>query len=580
MAGPKTPDIRDEAAPHAAAVEDGVLPEPSSSSPSPSASVSIGTGRSAAGSRGATFRPNVTSFWIPAVRDADHSTPAASETSRLRVAPGPSASPERDAPPLAGSASNPVDDAHEVGANAHAGRIPFRVGNYEVATRIAQGGVGSIYVCRKADAIDEARLYVLKVVRQHASREDTAAESFRQEARVGALFQHPHAQTVIDRGMYENQPFLILDYNEGLCLADLLAGENKPTPAVVVAVLLQVLSALEGAHQVVDRSGKRLGLVHCDVSAENILVGIDGSAWLTDFGSSRFTATTEPMPRKSFALAKPASMSPEQFRGEVLDARSDIFSLGVVLWTALTGQSLFAAPTYDQTMMNVMRKKVVPPSYFGAPACFDDVCLQALSRWPEGRYATAGDMAQALRRVAEPANLVESRDGVGRWVRRGMGDSLAEQRRRVDYMFGPVASTPKPIAHPPAGAATTPRGKPSAGTGAKRQEWARTQVISRSDVDLALASFNHSRAQSRASADAASPEEPFTDDDHGGADSDDSTDATLVLRRLTPLQRRLVVGLSVAVFVGTVAIGLALTRRSTSGLDGSSAHAASGRHNP
>jgi serine/threonine protein kinase len=324
---------------------------------------------------------------------------------------------------------------------------PFRVGPYEVATRIARGGIGSVYVCRRAGGGDAGRLFTLKVVREHV-QQDLAAASFRHEAKIGAAFRHQHAQTVVDSGIYEGQPFLIFDYLEGCTLADLLVDETRPPPGVSVSIVLDVLGALQALHHATDARGKPLGLTHCDISPENVLVGVNGVARLADFGSARFTSTGEgPQP---FALSKPPYMSPEQFRGESLDARSDIFSVGVLLWTALTGKPLFAGDSYDETVMNVMRKKIKLPSAVGGPPCLDDICMQALSRSPDGRFVIAAAMGTALRTAATAQNLVESREGVGAWVRRTMGDELAERRRNIDAMFNgqrvaPAAPAPESL---------------------------------------------------------------------------------------------------------------------------------------
>jgi serine/threonine protein kinase len=307
-----------------------------------------------------------------------------------------------------------------------------RIGGYEVATRIARGGMGSVYVCRKAGG-DHGRLLTLKVVREHTFNHELAAASFRHEALIGSLFRHPNAQTVIENGVYDDQPFLILEYLDGGSLADMLVEEMRPTPAIVVSIVLDVLTALHAMHQTVDPQGKALGLVHCDISPENVLVGVNGVARLADFGSARFTAVSNEM--QPFAISKPPYMPPEQFRGDKLDSRSDLYSVGVLLYTALTGQQPFAADDYERTVINVMRKKIKPPSALGAPACLDDVCLQALNRSPDGRFVVAGAMAAALRTAAQAHDLVESREGVGQWVRRAMGDELARRHRLISSMF-------------------------------------------------------------------------------------------------------------------------------------------------
>ena len=356
-----------------------------------------------------------------------------------------------ETPPFGMAASPTAGDLAASGVPVRAGeirsgRIPFRVGDFEVATRIAQGGTGSIYVCRRVSGEQPRSLLALKVIRQHASEKEAVAVAFKREARVGTVFRHPNALTVLDVGVYENQPFLIFPYHEGCSLAALLAEGVCPPPSIVVTVLLDVLRGLQHAHRAVDEQGHRLGLVHADISPDNILVGTDGVSRLTDFGSARFTEQSAAggSPGEGLGMGKPSHMSPEQLRGEPLDARSDIFAVGIVMWTALTGQKLFAADTYDQTIVRVMRRKIPPPSTLGAPACLDDLCLQALSRSPEGRFPTANAMADVLMDVAVKADLVATRERVAQWVRRDMGETLAERRRRIEQMFGDRQKTPGP----------------------------------------------------------------------------------------------------------------------------------------
>jgi hypothetical protein len=106
-----------------------------------------------------------------------------------------------------------------------------------------------------------------------------------------------------------------------------------------------------------------------------------------------------------------------------------------LLWTALTGHQPFAADTYEQTAMNVLRKKIKPPSAYGAPACLDDVCMQAMDHSPDGRFMVANAMATALRTAARSENLIDSREGVGRCVRGALGDVLVDRHRRIEAAF-------------------------------------------------------------------------------------------------------------------------------------------------
>jgi len=331
-----------------------------------------------------------------------------------------------------GDPSNAQGVPSRVGV-ARSGRIPFRVGEYEVATRLAQGGTGSIYVCRRAKTTGP--LFALKVIRQHAQQKEAVMASFRREARVGKLLRHPNALTVIDEGTYEGQPFLILPYVEGGTVSSLVADGVRAPAQNIVTILLDVLRALQHAHHLKNEQGQPLGMVHGDISPDNILVGTDGIARLTDFGSARMSESPDAEP-DTFGLGKPSYMSPEQLRGEPLDMRSDIFAVGIVMWTALTGQKLFAAENYDQTVMRVMRRRIPPPSSLGGPPELDEVCMTALNRSREGRFSSADQMADALMTAAVKVDLVATRERVAQWVRRDMAEPLTEVRRRVEHMFG------------------------------------------------------------------------------------------------------------------------------------------------
>jgi len=432
------------------------------SSPSPPRGPEPGShDRPAAKPGQAAFRPNVTAFWIPsmvaeAIPGAPPSPPSMPGLP-ITTGPIPSVSPPANASgPVVVVTGSPTHDGTARAPAQVNPNIPFRVGGYEVATRIAQGGMGSIYVCRRAGESGFQRLFTLKVVRQHSAQKDEAVRSFKREAHVGSMLHHPNLQTVLDVGSYKDQPFLVLDYIEGTSLSELISEERRAPLPVIIAIILDVLRGLQHAHGLVDEKGARLGLVHADVSPQNVLVGIDGIARLTDFGSSSFHGEGRLHEPKWMGTGKPAYMAPEQLRAEPLDGRADLFAVGILMWSALTGQKLFAGETYDETIIKVLRKKIPPPSSFGTPAFLDDVCLKALSRSREGRFATAEEMARELLRVATEENVLASPADVGQWVRRESGEGLAEQRRRIQLMFGgkgPSGRINTPFA-PRVGAAT------------------------------------------------------------------------------------------------------------------------------
>jgi hypothetical protein len=339
------------------------------------------------------------------------------------------------------------------------GGMPFyKLGSYEIAARVGQGGMGSVYVCRRIGAAGFQRFFALKVVRQGSGQDEAATRSFVREMKVGRMLTHPNIQSLVDVGMYSDQPFLVLDYIEGSDFEEILSTGTPVPPGVSMAILVDLLRGLQAAHDAVDEDGRRVGLVHGDVSPPNVLVGCDGVARLADFGNTRFVSLNETGENASFAVGKPAFMAPELFRHEGFDHRADLFAAGVVMWTALTGKELFAADSYDQIVHNVLNKELQPPSVFGAPACLDDVCMRALSRQAKWRYSSADEFAKDLLRVAVTNGLLATGTEVAAHIQQHLGATLADRHQRIAQGFrGVHVDAPPPAA---AAAAMSPDAAP------------------------------------------------------------------------------------------------------------------------
>jgi serine/threonine-protein kinase len=337
----------------------------------------------------------------------------------------------------------------EVTIHGQSGSPFYKLGQYEIAARVGQGGMGSVYVCRRIGAAGFRRLFALKVVRQNSGQEDAACRAFVREMSVGRLLTHPNVQSVVDVGTYSDQPYLVLDYVEGTDLEELMSTGGPVAPGVLLTVLADVLRGLQAAHELLNDDGTPLGLVHGDVSPPNILIGLDGVARLADFGNVRFSARGETGHNEAYVVGKPAFMAPEHFRGQPTDRRSDLFSVGVVMWNALTGRELFAADTYEQVVRNVLEKELVPPSTFGAPQCLDEVCMRALSREPRWRYGTADELAEDLLRLAVQNGLRATPTQVSAYVRTQLGATVDQARQRIEQGFrGVRTDAAVPVAAP------------------------------------------------------------------------------------------------------------------------------------
>jgi serine/threonine protein kinase len=306
-------------------------------------------------------------------------------------------------------------------------RAVEKVGRYELLACTSAMGTGSSYLCRQSGQWGFQRVFTLRLLAGAWTENRRAMASFLRGARIGGLLSHPNVLRVIDVGSHRGQPFLVLDYVEGVTLAALLSAAERPSPAVVVSVLLDALSGLAAAHELTDAVGRSLGLVHGNVGPETIIVGADGMARLAEFGGARLASDDD----GDEGAGVPGFKAPEQLRGDRIDGGADLFAAGVVLWMALTGRDLFQVPSYGQTVLNVLGQPVERPSAYGAPRAIDEVCRRALARQRSGRYAGAEEMRLALQAAAEREGLRAGPGDVGRWVQRVAGQELADRRRAL-----------------------------------------------------------------------------------------------------------------------------------------------------
>ena len=302
------------------------------------------------------------------------------------------------------------------------------VGRYEVLCRIGRGGMGSVYLCRVTTDAGFRRLFALKVLHASLSDSPDASDLFLQEASLLGWLNHPNVVGVVDAAIYQGQPYLVMDYVEGCSFHQLLKRSPEArTPRLVVSIVLEALAGLHAAHTLMDEDGEPLEIVHCDISPDNLLVGANGVCRLTDFGVARVRATAH---RAEVTRGKPGYLSPEQVLEKPVDSRSDVFSLGVVLYNTLTGTRVFDGGTAEEILTAVLKAPIRPPSEVGLrpPKCLDSVCLRALERDPANRYQTAEAMLVDLRAVALRHELLALPSEVADWVERAVGEDLRMRR--------------------------------------------------------------------------------------------------------------------------------------------------------
>lgn len=274
--------------------------------------------------------------------------------------------------------------------------LPSRIGKYEIERRLGGGGMAEIFLARLVGAEGFTRRVAIKRVLPGHAKSPAFAKMFVTEARLLATLSHPNIVSVVDFDQDPQQGlFLAMELIEGSDLDQLIATGLLPIP-VVIYLCVEILRGLGYAHNVSTGGGRR-GIVHRDVSPHNVLVSWQGAVKVSDFGLAKARASSNET-AGDLLKGKPAYMSPEQANGQPLDGRSDLFSVGVMLWEMLIGQPLFSGPTAQETLARVIISQIPTPAQIrkDVPADLSAVSMRLLERELGQRYPTAAHAVQAL----------------------------------------------------------------------------------------------------------------------------------------------------------------------------------------
>lgn len=310
-------------------------------------------------------------------------------------------------------------------AISHRDQLPSS-SRYELLVKIASGGMATVYVGRLSSVAGISRLVAVKRAHAHLLEDGSFAKMLVAEARLASKIHHPNVVAVHNVEEIEGELLLVMDYAEGASLYELAVP-----PEVAVRVILDACAGLHAAHELTDDDGERLGIVHRDVSPHNILVGVDGIARLTDFGIAKSSGHTQSGGKTSTGAlkGKVSYMAPEYVESGHLDARSDVFSLGVCAWEALTHRRLFRGASEVETLKLVLSTRV--PDDDGLPAPVKDVLARALARSPRDRFSSAAAFGEALDAAARASDLMGTHAAVAAFVRKAAGDALATRRSLI-----------------------------------------------------------------------------------------------------------------------------------------------------
>ncbi|MEX2586410.1 MAG: protein kinase [Actinomycetota bacterium] len=263
-------------------------------------------------------------------------------------------------------------------------------GRFEIESFIAQGGMARVY---KGKDLSLGRTVAIKVLSEELASDPKFVSRFRLEAQSAASLSHPNIVAIYDTGSDGNLHYIVMEYLQGRTVQQMLADDGPIAPAKAAAIAAQVARALEEAH--------RKGVTHRDIKPANIMVTPKGQAKVMDFGIAK-AATANQLTQVGSVLGTVAYISPEQARGEKLDGRSDIYSLGATVYQMLTGIPPLSGETIPEAMNRLQTQTPDRPSLFddGIPKAVDGVVMKALAKEPSQRFQSAGAMARALEELA------------------------------------------------------------------------------------------------------------------------------------------------------------------------------------
>lgn len=281
------------------------------------------------------------------------------------------------------------------------------LGRYQLLVQIGQGGMAEVFLGRLRGAGGFAKLVVLKRMHSHLSHDKRFIELFINEGRLVAKLSHSNICQVHELGEEEGSLFLVMEYLNGVPWEEIARGLPRGTEMelpLIAGVLGQACDGLHYAHQLRDHLGSPTPVVHRDVSPQNLFITTDGTCKVLDFGVAKMS-TADRYSHTGVVLGKLPYMAPEQICGQPVDARTDVFAMGVVLWEALTGQRLFLRNS-DYLIWKAINEDPIPSVLEVRPELpseVDAIVRRALQRAPGDRYPTIQAFAQELRQVAQPA---------------------------------------------------------------------------------------------------------------------------------------------------------------------------------
>jgi serine/threonine-protein kinase len=286
-------------------------------------------------------------------------------------------------------------------------RAGSRLGRYQVLLPIAQGGMARVWAAKQHGQRGFSKLVAIKTILPELARDPKFESMFLDEARLAARVHHPNVCEIFDLGEEHSTLYLAMEWVNGESLSRVLkppvpkgqqATAHRMNARIAARILADSAKGLHAAHQLCDDAGQPLNVVHRDVSPQNIMISVDGNVKVTDFGVAKALGTTQESTSAGQLKGKIAYMAPEQAKGGVIDRRTDVFALGIVLYEVTTGMRPFRGEGELEVLRTIAAGIFEPPSSVvpGYPRELEQIVLTAMAPEPDDRYPTADAMRVAL----------------------------------------------------------------------------------------------------------------------------------------------------------------------------------------
>lgn len=356
--------------------------------------------------------------------------------------------------------------------------VGHRLDRYELLAHVARGGMAHVWVARLLGKHGFEKLFAVKTILPQYGADEAFRRMFRDEATLVSGLNHPNVAQLIELGEDRGIIYLAMEWVDGDSLQTLhrsaRAAEGRIPLAIVLRIIADAAAGLHAVHELTDRQGRPLGIVHRDLSPHNILISADGTPKLIDFGIAKARDQYRCADETATGIikGKVEYMAPEQPGGHDIDRRADVFSLGAILYALIKGKPPYQGATLLLTLQALAVARDLAPSLEDLPAPVAAVLLRALAFKPEERFATAADMRDAIERAMTESGLNADASVVAAYAQLRLRERAASRRADIDAALlladqsaldeEPSRGTSAvPVSVPTSGIVRLTRGRPS-----------------------------------------------------------------------------------------------------------------------